>query len=194
VFHRIRWARIFAAALGENAEAGLALLKALVPPIKTIPDTLHGHTAAHRLEKMLRESFADGNISGIVSEQVIRFISLLVEKNHFKDIDSIIHKTEELIDRRNGILTVTAETALPMDSAFEEEFKQGIAQAMGVTKIRMNKRHIPALLGGYRLQFSGFFVDASLKGQMEKMKAMLEEAAMRVSSAPSAPDEGIIHG
>jgi len=194
VFHRIRWARVFSETLGDNAEDGLAFLKVLVPPVKTIPGILYGHTAAHRLEKMLRESITITSIpvSKTVSEQVIRFISLLVEKNHFRDIDTILQKTEELIDRRNGILTVTAETAAPMDRTSEEELKQKIARTLGMAKIKMNILVIPGLMGGYRLRFGGFYVDASLKGQMEKMKAVLEEAALFDYSA--YPDEGITNG
>jgi len=184
VFHRSRWARVFADGLGKNADAGLAYLKALVPPIQAIPDELSGRATALRLEKMLRESVAAANLgdSGPAAEQVIRFISLLVEKNHFGNIDAIMEKIEEILDRRGGILTVTAETAAPMDSALEEELKRRIAQAAGASKVKMKTRQVASLLGGYRLQIGGFYIDASLKGQVEKMKTMLEEAVLRIDA------------
>jgi F0F1-type ATP synthase delta subunit len=195
VFHRSRWARVFADGLGKNADAGLAYLKALVPPIQTIPDELSGRAAALRLEKILRESAAavSSGDSCPASEQVIRFISLLVEKKHFGNIDAIMEKIEEILDRRSGILTVTAETATPMDGALEEELKGRIAQAAGASKVKMKTRQVASLLGGYRLQIGGFYIDASLKGQVEKMKTMLEEAVLRIDAPPS-PEKGMAHG
>jgi len=188
MFHRIRWARVFTDALGDNAEEGFTFLKAIVPPIKAIPAAFFGHSAAKRIDKLLRESIVEtsSHVPETVCEQVIRFISLLVEKNHFQDIDSILQKIEEYIDRKNGILTFITEVAAPLDYEFEEDLKQKIAQAIGVSKIKMIMRYDPSLIGGYRLQCNGFYVDASLKGQMEKMKLMLEEAALNA--------EGIIHG
>lgn len=187
--HRIRWAREFVNALGANASEGLLFLQALVPSVKAIPGALFGHVVARRFEKMMLESLFDSNCpaKGTVPEQVVRFISLLVEKDHFRDIDTILLKIEELIDRKNGILTVTVEAASPMDAGFEEEFRQRIAQAMGVAEIKMKTRHVPGLLGGYRLQCGGLFVDASLRGQMEKMQAMLGEAVLHIHDAAPSP-------
>jgi F0F1-type ATP synthase delta subunit len=37
---------------------------------------------------------------------------------------------------------------------------------------------MPELLGGYRLRIGGFYIDASLKGQVEKMTSDLETAVL----------------
>jgi F-type H+-transporting ATPase subunit delta len=176
-----RWAGVFVAVLGENAEECLACLKAMAGPVKAVSGALFGYFASRRLEKMLRESAsseAGGMTDGgnIPVEYAIRFITLLVEKNQFKHIDVIMRKIEERIDERGGTLTVIAESAAPLDSAFEEELKRRIIKQTGAANIKMETRVIPALLGGYRLCFGGFFIDASVKRQMEKMQAGLEEA------------------
>jgi F0F1-type ATP synthase delta subunit len=53
----------------------------------------------------------------------------------------------------------------------------------------MHARVLPELLGGYRLRTGGYYVDASLKGQMNEMKTMLEEAAL-AAAAPGGGDNG----
>jgi F-type H+-transporting ATPase subunit delta len=88
----------------------------------------------------------------------------------------VVQKIEERIDERSGTLTVTAESAAPLDSAFEEELKRRIIEQTGAANIKMKTRVVPALLGGYRLRIGGFFVDASVKRQMEEMQAELEAA------------------
>ncbi|MDR0302025.1 MAG: F0F1 ATP synthase subunit delta [Treponema sp.] len=170
-----RWAVVFISVLGENAQEGLSCLKALAGPVKTVSGALFGYSAARRLEKLLRESVsAVQNSGGIVVEYVIRFITLLVEKNQFKYIDLILQRIEERIDGRNGTLTVIFESAAPMDGVLEEELKTRIARQTGAVNVKMKTRLVPDLLGGYRLRVGGFYVDASVKGQMEKMQAELE--------------------
>ena len=187
MFHGDRWARVFVATLGENAESGLLCLKALVPPLREVPRVLSGYPAARWLEKMLRESIGTAGSPGgletvTVAEPVIRFMVLLVEKGRFRHINVVMEKIEERIDTQKGVLAVTLESAAPLDGAFAEEFGKGIAEKIGVAKIKMKTRLVPELLGGYRLQIGEFYVDASLRGQVEKMKADLEGAALACSN------------
>jgi F-type H+-transporting ATPase subunit delta len=179
VIHGNRWAAVFITVLGENAAEGLDCLKAMIQPIKTVSGTLFGFSAARRLEKLLRESVADGTggkQDSIVIEYVIRFITLLVEKKQLKYIDIILQKIEERIDERTGTLAVTVESASPLDSVLEKELMRRIVERTGAANIKMKTRLVPALLGGYRLRAGGLYVDASVKGQMDKMRADLEAA------------------
>jgi F-type H+-transporting ATPase subunit delta len=112
----------------------------------------------------------------MIIEYAIRFITLLVAKNQFKYIDIILHKIEERIDERAGTLMLTVESANPLGSAFEQELTRRIEQQTGAKHIKIEMRLVPALLGGYRLRAGGLYVDASVKGQMDKMRADLEAA------------------
>jgi F-type H+-transporting ATPase subunit delta len=170
VFHGNRWAGAFVSTLGENADEGFVCLKALANPLKGVSGLLFGYSAAHRLEAMLRSAI-DVKDS---SEYAIRFICLLVEKNQFRNIDMILRKIEESLDKKNGILSVSVEAASSMDDAFERELRSRIIAQTGAAELKMDTLLVPALLGGYRLRMGGFYIDASLKGQIEKMKADLE--------------------
>jgi ATP synthase F1 delta subunit len=172
VFHGDRWARVFVNCLGENTEAGLVCLKALVTPLKAVSGTLFGFSAARRLEKILKESSIAAADNG-TAEYPIRFICLLVEKKCFRHIDAVLQKIEERLDAQKGLLAVTVESAATIDSSFEENLKQQIMERTGAVGIKMKTVLKPDLLGGYRLRIGGFYVDASLKGQIEKMKIAL---------------------
>ena len=175
MIHGNRWAAVFITVLGENAAEGFACLKAMVQPIKTVSGALFGYSAARRLEKLLRGSAAQsGGLDDITIEYVIRFITLLIAKHQFKHIDLILQKIEERIDERAGTLTVTIESASPLDNAFEQELRRRIVERTGAANIKMKTCLVPALLGGYRLRAGGLYVDASVKGQMDKMRADLE--------------------
>jgi len=185
VFHADRWAGVFETVLGENAEAALACLKAMVPPVKAVSGVLSGLSAARQLETILRESAdaafggntystTSGNTSAGAIEYAIRFITLAVEKKQFKNIDMIMSRIEERLDMRRGALTVTVESAVPVDGVFAEELRRQIMKRLGAGEVTMKIQLAPELLGGYRLRFGSFYVDASLKGQIGRMKADLE--------------------
>jgi len=176
VIHGNRWAAVFLTVLGKNAAEGLVCLKAMVQPVKTISGALFGYSAAYRLEKLLRESAATGGGANDTVEYVIRFITLLVAKHQFKHIDIILRKIEERIDERDRTLEVTLESASPLDGDFEKELRRRIVEQTGALNIKMKTQLVPALLGGYRLRAGGLYVDASVKGQMDKMRADLEAA------------------
>jgi F-type H+-transporting ATPase subunit delta len=171
MFHGNRWADVFVLVLGENAAEGFACLKAMVSPLKAVSGSLFGYSAARRIEALLREC---ADTSQIPAEYPIRFITLLVEKNQWRHIDEILQKIEERIDIQRGSLTVIAETMFPMDGAFEKELKENIIKRLGAADVNIKTHLVPELLGGYRLRIGGFFVDASLKGQIEEMKTALE--------------------
>lgn len=175
MIHANRWAAVFIAVLGKNAAEGLACLKAVVQPVKTISGALFGYSTALRLEKLLRESAAQDG-ANVTVEYVIRFITLLVAQHQFKHINIILQKIEERIDERAGTLEVTLESASPLDGDFEKELMRRIVEKTGAANIKMKTRLVPALLGGYRLRAGGLYVDASVKGQMDKMRADLEAA------------------
>jgi F-type H+-transporting ATPase subunit delta len=180
VFHVNRWAAAFAGVAGDKTGDGLDCLKALVPAVKAVPGEVFGFSASRRLEKMLRESaaaagFAAGDTTGgdAAAEYAIRFITLLVEKNLLGHIEPVLRRIEKIVDTKNGILEVAAESAFPLDGAFEEEFRRQILRRTGAAGIKVNRRVVPELLGGYRLRIGGFYIDASLKGRAEKMTAEL---------------------
>jgi F-type H+-transporting ATPase subunit delta len=170
MFHGDRWAAAFINVLGENAESGLACLRAMTPPVKKIRGVLFGRFAAKELEKTLRAAV---DRPGAAPECAIRFISLLVEKNRFRHIDLILEKIEKKIDEQKGILDLTAESAVPMDGAAVEDLRRMLLERTGAAGIKMKTRLVPELLGGCRLRIGGLCIDASLKGQIETMTANL---------------------
>jgi len=190
MFFGTHWAQVFCRALGGEADTGLAYLKTMVPAVKTIPGALFGYAASRRLETMLREcsSVKNENVTSsggeAALEYAIRFIVLLVAKNRFKYIDSIMQKIEELANAQKGILAVTVESASVMDSVFAEELQRRITESTG-SQVKMHVRIVPELMGGYRLCIGGYYIDASLKGQMEQMQSDLESALL-VGHAPTA--------
>ena len=169
MFRVSRWADAFLAVSGKDADEAVVCLKALVPPLKSAHGILFGHDAAAKLEAALREK-ASGNMA---EEYAIRFICLLTAKKYLKYIDLLINSIEKKLDTQKGVLCVTLQTASPQDSNFEKELAQSIKERTGAASVKMETQINPELLGGYSLRIGDFYIDASLKGQLEKMTAQL---------------------
>ncbi|MDR3020651.1 MAG: ATP synthase F1 subunit delta [Treponema sp.] len=174
------WAKVFLAASGENAQSSLECLKALVLPVKSVKNVFFGYDASKKLEVILRESVAAGGAASSVSassgahqsdavEYAIRFLCLLVEKNKFKYIDLILPRIESMLNEKNGILEITIESASPLESDFTQELVNTVKEKTNARGVNIKTCIKPELLGGYLLRANGFYIDATLKGQVDKM-------------------------
>ena len=182
MFHKDRWARAFLAVSGKDADDVFLCLKALIPPVKSVHGIFFGHVAAAKLEKILREGaglFAEGSSKPV--EYAIRFICLLVEKNCFRYVDSLLEKIELILDEQKGIFHATVECAVTPEGGFEEELARSIREKTGAVSVKLKISVRPELLEGFLLRIGGFYIDSSLKGQLEDMKADLMETA-RIAS------------
>ncbi|MDR2953308.1 MAG: F0F1 ATP synthase subunit delta [Treponema sp.] len=172
MFHRDRWTEAFFAVSGENADAFFLCLKALVPAVQAAHGALFGYGASAALEKTMRES-AGANVSDPAVERAIRFICLLVEKNCFKYADSLLEAVGQELDKRKGILDISVESAAIISSGLQEELTRAIKEKTHAAEIRMKTIIKPELLGGFLLRIGGFYIDASLKGQLDALTAEL---------------------
>jgi ATP synthase F1 delta subunit len=189
MFRQERWTGAFFAVSGDNADAVFLSLKTLAAPLKSVRGIFSGYNAAIKIEKLIRESVGIAEDYGPDSalEFAIRFICLLVEKKGFKHIDLILKKIERTLNERKGILNVTVESAVAPDSGFEESLEQSIKLKTGAESVKVNTQVKPELLGGYLLRIGDFYVDASLRGQLENMRTELISA---VEGMPDGGDNG----
>ncbi|MDR3167522.1 MAG: F0F1 ATP synthase subunit delta [Treponema sp.] len=154
---------------GKAGSRGLASLKALAAPVERIPGKKSGAAAAAQLNRMIQKAFAQWSPVEKETEIARRFLLLMVKRDVFQNINLIIREIEDLLDKKEKILRVTAESALPMDEAFWEQLKEPIKQKTGAGDIRFMIRTVPELLSGCRLQIGSVSIDASLRGQLQKM-------------------------
>jgi F0F1-type ATP synthase delta subunit len=181
MFHVSSWARMFLAVTettdGKNAKEAFLCLKALALPIKPVSGIFFGHDASEKLEKVLRESVTENRGEktqpSIPMEYAIRFICLLVEKHSLKYIDLILSRIESMLNGKNGILDLDIESAAPVENDLIENFERLIKEKTGAAGVNIKTYVKPELLGGYLLRTNGFYIDATLKGQADKMMSEL---------------------
>jgi F-type H+-transporting ATPase subunit delta len=183
-FHPDRWALAFINACGEDAEAGLAALKALLACLSRLPEPVSGAYSARQLERMIRHAVSEAGEGGgepaaeteAGLETAIRFILLLVKKGRFPQGAKAAGAAEILLGRKKGILKVRVEASFPPEPAFEADLKAALLRKTAASGIDAETIIRPELLGGVRLIIGSEMWDATLRGRVQDLERTLEAA------------------
>jgi len=169
------WAKAFISSAeksGCDVNDALATVKILASWIRSLPGERSGSFAALKLEKLIREGTAKSNSSSAF-ETALRFTLLAVKKNELRRINSITAEITKILDRQQGLVKVTLESAVPITEDSEEHIKSALEERTGAGKVSINKRINPELIGGYRLTIGDRVIDASIRSQLQKLEAQL---------------------
>lgn len=97
---------------------------------------------------------------------------LLVERDRLALLPGIASAYEDLVDRREGIVKAKVTTAVELDERRRDEVTKHLEQTTG-KGIRATFAVDPALLGGATIQLGDHLIDASVRAQLESMRAQL---------------------
>ncbi|MDR2760128.1 MAG: F0F1 ATP synthase subunit delta [Spirochaetaceae bacterium] len=178
MFFAGRWASAFVDASGTYAGEGLRVLKALIPAIGRVSGVVSGTAASLDAARILRTALIKAGFDQ--EDRGMKFalgtVVLLIKKNRLKYGDLVIREIEKALDQKNGVLPVTVETASPLDAEFQHTLGELLKQKTGAREIRFTITGVPELLAGCKLRMGSASLDASLRGQIQKMAADLSAA------------------
>ncbi|MDR1215051.1 MAG: F0F1 ATP synthase subunit delta [Treponema sp.] len=165
-----RWATAFITS-SQDVDAEFAVLKTIVPVVRLVNGYMAGTVAAFLVEKKIHAALKKADIQG--GEIACRIVVLLVRKGLFKYASALVERIEAEIDRKNGVIRVNAETALPLDEAEQKKLLSAVMRKTGAKTARFTSVVRPELLGGCRLVFGNTVVDASLSALLRDMEKQL---------------------
>jgi F0F1-type ATP synthase delta subunit len=172
------WAAAFVDASGSSAKEGLELLKILIPAMGKVSGIVTGTAASHEAVRILRGALVKAGLGpeDRGAEFALRTLGLLIKKGRLKYGTLLIGEIEKVLERREGILPVTVETAFPLDSEFQQTLEGLLKKQTGARGVRLKIALVPELLGGCRLRIGDRSLDVSLRGRLQKMAADLQAA------------------
>jgi len=165
-----QWASAFVNSIakeGGDIEDCINMLKALAD---SLPATVSGRVAAIRLEPLVRGAIPEVKQG---QEITIRFFLLMVKKNIVRHVDSVIGEIKKILDKRSGVINVTAEYAFEPEKDFISEIEEFIKKQTGAASVKLTGQINSELIGGYRLKIDDEIIDASVRRQLLKMKTCL---------------------
>jgi len=177
MFHCGRWAEAFVNTLekeGGDADEGLEFLKVLASWVKKLPGDVFGSYAAKMAETLAYDAMDKAGAVSAARETAVRFIALVIKKNRIRHIDGIVKKVKSILDKKRGIIEVSAEYAFPFDDVMEARIIEELKKQTGAARVELTGKVNPGLIGGYRLRIGDEIIDASIRLQLRKLLEVLQ--------------------
>ena len=132
---------------------------------------------APNLPKAERCQILDDSFRGKVEPYVLNFLKILTEKGYMRHFCDCVASYQELYNRDNGILPVTAVTAVPMSEQQQAKLVAKLQQLTG-KHIELITKLDPNVLGGMRLDYDGKRLDDTVAHRMDAVRNMLKNTVL----------------
>ena len=129
------------------------------------------------LTKQERCDVLDESFRGKLQPYLLNFLKILTEKGYIRYFSQCCDAYRDQYNRDNGILPVTAVTAVPMT---EDQQKRLTAKLSGLTgkTVQLHCRIDPSCLGGVRLDYDGKRVDDTVAHRLDAVRTLLKNTVL----------------
>ena len=124
-----------------------------------------------------RCNILDDSFRGKVHAYVLNFLKILTEKGYMRHFFDCCKAYEESYNRDNGILPVTAITAVSLNPAQAEKLTAKLCQTCG-KQVKLYNRVDPEVLGGVRLDFDGKQLDDTVSHRLDAVRSLLSSTVL----------------
>jgi F-type H+-transporting ATPase subunit delta len=123
-------------------------------------------TAISKSEKkeLLKKLFGKTNLE----KDVQAFLLLLIDKSRFSALEEIVKASQELFDADQGTTRGRLYSAHPITEAQKAEYEKKATQILN-KKIQLEALTDASLVGGVRIEVSGWTFDDSLQAHLDKI-------------------------
>ena len=118
------------------------------------------------------ETIADKNN---LNELLKRFISFLIQKRRFFYIKKIFNDCLEVCSRSRGEIKAELLAAKELNEKEISKIKEELTENFG-SKIKLNYKHDPSLIGGLIIKVGSTMVDTSIKNKLQQIEKKMIEA------------------
>ena len=129
------------------------------------------------LPKQERCQILDDSFRGKIHAYVLNFLKILTEKGYMKHFNDCFKTFENLYNRDNNILPVTAITAIALDDAQAEKLAEKLSRATA-KQVKLHNLVDPSVLGGVRLDYDGKRLDDTVSHRLEAIRGMLNNTVL----------------
>ena len=163
---------LYTLALEENlSNVILEELSVLEQSFRAEPDFIR-LLSSPNLSVQERCNILDDSFRGNVQPYVLNFLKILTEKGYMRYFFDCCKAYEESYNRDNGILPVTAITAVSLNPAQAEKLTAKLCQITG-KQVKLHNRVDPQVLGGVRLDYDGKQLDDTVSHRLDAVRNLL---------------------
>ncbi len=157
----------------DQAEQIASDLEQLEELIESIPEA-GALLQSTRIEARNRQEMISRIFSGRVHESLEGFLAVLSRHERMDLLGPIVKSFRKQFNRRENRQEVTLLVAASLDEDQKQQISRELGQALE-SKLELTVRVDPAILGGLVVQIGDQVFDASVSGQIEKMRKTLRQ-------------------
>ena len=110
---------------------------------------------------------------GRISEELLGFLTIIITKDRYKDIDAILDYFVAEVKRYKGIGIATVTTAVPLKEEQCKKIEQRLLDTTEYTKMEMHYHLDESLIGGMVVRIGDRVVDSSIKTKLSELQKEL---------------------
>ena len=129
------------------------------------------------LTKVERCQILDDSFRSKVHPYILNFLKILTEKNYIRHFSSCCDAYTDLYNQDNGILVVTAVTAVALQEHQKEKLTRKLNQITG-KQISLRCRIDPTVYGGVRLDYDGKRLDDTVSHRLDAIRTLLKDTVL----------------
>ena len=107
---------------------------------------------------------------GRVSEELVGFLHLIVSKDRYGEIDSILDYFIDEVKQVKGIGVAYVATALDLSEAKKKEVEQKLLSTTSFTRMEMHYQVDEGLIGGMVIRIGDRVVDSSIRSKLSGLE------------------------
>lgn len=129
---------------------------------------------APTLSMQQKAEVLDGVLKNRIDEHLLSFLKILVEKNHFRELETIAAHFQSCYKQYRNIGVVSIRSATVLNAAQREKIESRILELTSYESLEPVYEVEPELIGGLVIRIQDRVVDSSIKTKLERMKQQLE--------------------
>ena len=129
------------------------------------------------LTKAERCQILDDSFRGKVHPYLLNFLKILTEKGYMRYFHDCCDAYTQRYNQDNGILIVTAVTAVALNAAQKENLTQKLSRITG-KEIALRTRIDPRVYGGVRLDYDGKRLDDTVSHRLDTIRDLLDKTVL----------------
>lgn len=133
--------------------------------------------SAPNLSKAERCQILDNSFRGKVEPYVLNFLKILTEKGYMRQFSGCVRSYRDLYNQDNGILPVTAVTAVAMTDLQKTKLTGKLTKLTG-KRIELTNKLDPTVLGGMRLDYDGKRMDDTVSHRLDAVRNWLKNTEL----------------
>lgn len=110
---------------------------------------------------------------GRVSDELLGFLTIIISKDRYRDIDAILDYFIAEVKRYKGIGVATVTTAVPLGEDQRGKIEQKLLDTTQYAKMEMHFQVDEALIGGMVVRIGDRVVDSSIRTKLSELQKEL---------------------